>query len=89
MPLSIGFYDGTSVANSNRYNAVSKNNGSGNHMASDDPAPVLFLEIEKGKGTVFEGGVCSHFETYRPIPEPGAPLLVAISGLMVLARRIR
>lgn len=40
-PLSIRFYDGTSVANSTYFNAVSNTSGAWNYIAPNDPAPVL------------------------------------------------
>lgn len=78
-PLAIRFYDGPSVAASSYFNAVSVTDGTWNFISPTDPAPVLNLVIDKGPATVFEGGLLSDFKTTRPIPEPCAPLLWAMS----------
>ncbi len=82
-PLSIRFYDGTTVANSTYFNAVSKTSGSWNYIAPNDPSPVLNLAIDKGASTVFQNGLSGAFSTSIAIPE-SSPILLWFSGAAIL-----
>lgn len=82
-PLAIRFYDGTAVANSTYFNAVSKTNGSWNYIAPNDPSPVLNLAIDKGASTVFQNGLSGAFSTRIAIPE-SSPILLCFSGVAIL-----
>lgn len=84
-PLSIRFYDGTSVANSTYFNAVSNVTGTWNYITPNDPAPILNLAISKGF-SVFQGDTGA-FRTTIPIPEPSHTLLVVVGSFIVFLRR--
>lgn len=88
-PLSIRFYDGTTVANSSYFNAVSNSNGSWNYVVPTDPAPVLNLAIDKLPTIVFESVGPGAFSTVLPIPEPSHILLVVVGGFIAVSRRLR
>lgn len=85
-PLSIRFYDGTSVANSTYFNAVSNVTGTWNYIIPNDPAPILNLTISKDF-SVFQGET-GDYRTTIPIPEPSQMLLV-VGGFIALLRRRR
>ena len=86
-PFSIRFYDGTSVANSTYFNAVSNVSGAWNYITPNDPAPILNLAIAKEVSTVFQG--TGDFRTVIPIPEPSHMILVMLGGVVALSRRRR
>jgi hypothetical protein len=88
-PLAIRFYDGTSVANSTYFNAVSNTSGSWNYITPNDPSPVLNLAIDKGASIVFQNGLSGTFSTQIAIPEPSAILLCFLGAAISLLSRHR
>lgn len=85
-PLAIRFYNGTTVGNSQFFNAASDTAGTWNWIAPGTPAPVLNLAITKGV-SVFQSN-SDPYLTAIPVPEPTAyMLLMGCSGLWCLRRR--
>ncbi|RYZ18140.1 MAG: PEP-CTERM sorting domain-containing protein, partial [Sphingobacteriales bacterium] len=87
-PLSIRFYDGTSVSTSSYFNSVSNISGAWNYIAPADVPPVISMVIDKDSGVVFDGAF-GDFKTVRPIPEPSHAVLVLLAGIPILLRRRR
>lgn len=88
-PLSIRFYDGTSVANSSYFNAVSNTSGAWNYVVPTIPTPAINIVIDKTNEIVFQDGGSGAFRTVLPIPEPSISVLAVIGGLVALTRRTR
>lgn len=88
-PLAIRFYDGTSVANSTYFNAVSNTSGAWNYIVPTSPSPVISIVIDKTNDVVFQDGGSGTFRTVLPIPEPSMATLTMIGGLFALVRRRR
>jgi len=86
-PLSIRFYDGSSVSNSNYFNSVSNTSGTWNYIAPTDVPSVISMIIDKNSNVVFDGAF-GDFKTVRPIPEASCAILALIAAIpMLLCRR--
>ena len=88
-PLAIRFYDGSSVATSSFFNAVSDTSGGWNYVSPSDPAPVINMVINKVSGIEFQNtGV---FQTTIPIPEVSSSLLfwIGVCSSMMIRSRTR
>lgn len=88
-PLAIRFYDGTSVATSTFFNAVSDTTGGWNYVSPSDPAAVINMVINKVSGIEFQNtGV---FQTTIPIPEVSSSFLILIGmcSSMIIRSRSR
>ena len=91
-PLSIRFYNGTSIAGSTFYNVVSNDNW--DWKAPDTPPSTVPMSLDDSGlqwySIVVEGqDPSSAFHTTVAIPEPSTYALVAVglAGLLVLRRR--
>lgn len=88
-PLSIRFYDATSLATSTYFNAVSNTSGAWNYIEPTTPGPVINIVIDKTNEIVFQDGGSGAFRTVLPIPEPCISGLAVMGGLVLLTRRAR
>ena len=85
--LAIRFYDATSLATANYFNAVTNTDGTWNWITGD-PEPTLNLAILLSSPTqVWQGGADSAFRTTIPVPEPSVLWLVAGSAWLAFWRR--
>ncbi len=86
-PLSVRFYDSTSLTTSSYFNAVSNITGSWNWISPDVPQAFMDLSLSD-PGLVWQDGLKSSFFTTIPIPEPCSTSILLISaGILVLRRR--
>lgn len=81
-PLAIRFYDGTSIAQSNFFNAVSSPAWEWKRPSGDSMMRGL-----NDPGIMWEGGPASAFRTTVPVPEPSALVLMLAAVAAVKSRR--
>jgi hypothetical protein len=76
-PLSIRFYDSTSIATSTYFNAVSTADGKIRWPQSPDGTVIFDLDDlnDIDDILIWQGGVDSAFRTTIPVPEPGTVML--------------
>ena len=86
-PLSIRFYDTTSLATANYFNAVSNTDGSWNWITSDPEAKMSLAIKEISATQVWQDGAASAFRTTIAVPEPSVALLAVSSALLAFRRR--
>lgn len=86
-PLTIRFYDSTSIATSTYFNAVSNTTGAWNWITPSNLNPTINILLTD-LGVVFQDGPTSAFRTTIAIPEPSC-LLLSVLGLGALAVRRR
>ena len=79
-PLSLRFYNGRSLAESTRFNAVSNPS-----WDWERPSNGFMTITLSDPGLVWQGGRESAFRTTLPVPEPGAGVLLGC-GAVALAR---
>lgn len=85
-PLTIRFYDSTSIATSTYFNAVSNTTGTWNWITPVDPRPTITISLSD-PGTVLQDA-SSAYRTTIAVPEPSC-LLFSVLGLGALAIRRR
>lgn len=87
-PLSLRFYDSTSIATSTYFNAVSETTGAFNWVTPSDPKSTANLSFLTS-GVVWQDGPSSSFRTTIAVPEPSSVALIALLGTGMLAVRRR
>ena len=83
-PLAIQFYNGTTLANSTAYNAVSDNLWT--WVAPADTNSVVSLSFDDnavGSPLTWLGGASSAFYTSQAVPEPAAPVSLTLAGCLL------
>ncbi len=88
-PLSIRFYDATSLEAAAYFNAVTGAAGAWNWMEASEGNVIIDAVLEQGADLVWEGGADSAFRTTIPmpaVPEPSG-LLLAAATILGLSRR--
>lgn len=88
IPLTIRFYDSTSVATSRYFNAVSNTSGLWNWKLFTPSSSTLNISLA-GSGNVWLDDAGSAFRTTIAIPEPSASALLLLTGGSILLRRMR
>ncbi len=88
-PLSLRFYDGTTIANSGFFNAVSNTEGGFNWAAPAVPNSTAILNLTLiTTGDVWQDGPGSSYRTTIAIPEPSCGIILTlVTGLVVTRRR--
>lgn len=86
IPLSIRFYDSSSLDEAGFFNAVSDVSGSWNVISSPDAMLTMTLSLAS-QNLVWQDGQGSAFRTTIPVPEPGGQVLWCCAGLFLLMRR--
>lgn len=87
-PLTIRFYNSTSIATATYFNAVSNTTGTWSWIAPVDPRPTITISLSN-PGVVLQDGPSSAFRTTIAIPEPSSATLVALLAVGALAVRRR
>ncbi len=86
-PLAIRFYDSTSLATADYFNAVSNTDGTWNWITSD-PNATMTLAIQRTSATqIWQDGAASAFRTTIAVPELSVALLAASGALLAFRRR--
>ena len=86
-PLALRFYDSTSIATSNYFNAVSETTGAFNWVAPAEPKSTANLTFLTS-GVVWQDGPSSSYRTTIAVPEPSCILLSILSlGALAVRRR--
>lgn len=83
-PLSIRFYDATSLAGAAHFNAVSS--ASWTWTGPGDPENVIAMNLTDSV-LLWQDGIASAFRTTIPVPEPSACFLAGVSVLGLMWRR--
>ncbi len=87
MPLTIRFYDSTSIAGSTYFNAVSNTSGLWNWVTPTNLNPMINISLGDS-GIVWQDGGGSAFRTTIAVPEPSAVIVLALTtGTLALRRR--
>lgn len=87
IPMTIRFYDATSLAGSSYFNAVSNTSGLWNWVTPTDLNPLISISLGD-PGIVWQDGSGSAFRTTIAIPEPSCAIALALtSGVLVMRRR--
>lgn len=89
MPLALRFYDATSLAAANYFNAVTDTSGSFNWKSPGDPLATAWLALRALSFPNWQGGNSSAYRTTIPIPEPNSTTLLVLLGCGALAERRR
>ena len=87
-PLSLRFYNSTTIPSSTYFNAVSTTSGSFNWVAPSTPQSGMGLTLPD-TNAIWQDGAGSAFRTTIPVPEPSSSALFALVslGVMVVRRR--
>jgi PEP-CTERM motif len=86
-PLTLRFYDSTTISSSTYFNAVSTTSGSFNWVAPSTPQSGTGLALPAADA-VWQAGAGSAFRTTIPIPEPSS-VAILVLGMGALAMRRR
>ena len=87
LPLTIRFYNSTTVGSSTYFNAVSNTTGSWNWITPVDPRPTINISLADS-GLIWQDGSKSAFLTTIPIPEPSTTAILLLgAGVMAVRRR--
>jgi PEP-CTERM motif len=86
LPLTIRFYDATSLGSSTYFNAVSNTSGAWNWVTPSNLNPRLTISLADS-GLIWQDGASSAFRTTIPIPEPTTVILFLGGAAIGLRRR--
>ena len=89
MPLALRFYDATSLAAANYFNAVTDTSGSFNWKSPGDPLATAWLALRALSFPNWQGGNSSAYRTTIPITETNSTTLLVLLGCDALAERRR
>ena len=87
-PMTLRFYDSTSISTSTYFNAIATTDGSFNWVAPSDRQSSVGLSLPNTH-IIWQDGSGSAFRTTIPIPEPSSFALLCILGLGGLMVRRR
>ena len=86
-PLSLRFYDSTSLAAATYFNAVSNTTGTWNWVAPSNLNPTINISLSD-PGVVLQDGPTSAFRTTIAVPEPASAIVLALAtGALAFRRR--
>jgi len=88
LPMTIRFYDATSISSAAYYNAVSNASGLWNWVTPTALNPLVTISLADA-GIVWQDGTASAFRTTIAIPEISPAIFVAFASGLLAFRRVR